>query len=1261
MRTLRFAAPEALVLAVLTLILCQSASGQSATAIFPGGLASQADMCVGAAVPASLTTLTSQVSNSATDFPVASSTGFVIGQCVRTEAELTRICSIPNSVTLRMCGRGAFGTGASQHSLGKSVGVYTDGAYFNTRSAEIEAIEALLGIQGGNFAKIAGTNTYTGYNNLLSGRFRYPEATFASPPIGPIVGQVFLFTDASATGVCGGTGTSKAQCRWSGSVYEAITGSGAGSGIGTLNGLTASSQVFANDTNITIVSNTGTHTITWVGSLAKGRQHANTVYNDQDNNYTGALTQNFSAISHVRLPVSSGYTPSLTGHFGYDSATNTYKGYTGSVKTFAFLDSNITGNAAGLTGKTIPGLGTAIATTTGTRVGGKCLEFDSNGDIVVAVSNLPCGSGGSGTNNATFNLDTATGSGSTSNYTLSATPITNSLLVFVNGQLMIPGALNDYTISGTVVTFNSASIPLSGTRILFSYPTSVSGTGGTQLSVNTKGDLQGYNTAPARLPVGADGYQLLADSAQALGLRWAPPATPLSVTSKGAIQTHNGVIPVQLTVGVDTYILTADASQSAGIKWAAPPISVSVNTKGALQTHNGTSPTQQLVGTNGQVLTADNTQTNGIKWATPTTGMTPPASGTGPLKYLGSNTTGLITADDIAQLALCIDATIGAISSYNCSTSVNFTPTTGSIILFFSGASNNTPTPALTVNGGIPRAITKRGGLALVVGDIQPVQGFLLMLGSTGTWQMLSPSRYVNLANSSETTGILPTSLGGTGTSSPAVTAGAGISVSGTWPNITITNTGATGGAATATYQLSDFGPSKTGALQLTFGSGCLSSSPCIYNNTQITNGPFVINIAANSHNGTVCVYMDSNNALSMGASTALLAADLSSVGGTVASTSSCPSNVFTLFTWTVSSNVLSSTGTFLASAYNYRPSLRVSGRGLQLTPNAVGGDLLTGVMTTNVPCVGTPGNTTGIFGDFCIDSTKAVWVCSTAIGCSVASQWTGMGGSSSTGATTGSQAFTTAGNGQTFNVPTGINRVFYQAWGASGGSFGGTITGTPQGGSGSPGGGYVEGWCTVTPGGTLNVNVGTGGSAGSVGAGAPGAGTSSSVGTCGVATGSSYSGINNGQIPGYDNALGVAGLFYFRSDEGVKKLTSLQGGGLGGFTYYTDRPDVGGLAGQSDTSGSAMPGRAGSPSLKGGGGGGMGATSYGSDQAAGPGGSSGYGGAGGAGGAAVGGNPTPCTPGAPPGGGSGGGAAVFGGSAGAGCAGARGAVILWW
>lgn len=156
---------------------------------------------------------------------------------------------------------------------------------------------------------------------------------FAAAPFKCAAGNYPLGIDASGNALnCTAAGTG---------------GGGAGGGISLLNGLASSSQTFTNDTNVTIASFASTHVITWAGTLAKIRQNAATVYNDQGNAYFGPFVQDFSAIAHLRLPVAAGYTPTVAGHLGYDSAANLYKGFNGAaVKTLAFTDSNITGNAA---------------------------------------------------------------------------------------------------------------------------------------------------------------------------------------------------------------------------------------------------------------------------------------------------------------------------------------------------------------------------------------------------------------------------------------------------------------------------------------------------------------------------------------------------------------------------------------------------------------------------------------------------------------------------------------------------------------------------------------------------------------------------------------------------------------------------------------------------------------------------------------------------------------------------------------------------
>lgn len=71
---------------------------------------------------------------------------------------------------------------------------------------------------------------------------------------------------------------------------------------------------------------------------------------DQGNTW-GSGVQDFSGSTHLRIPNTASYTPTALGHFGFDTSSNAYKGYAGGVvKTFAFLDSNITGTATNVSG-----------------------------------------------------------------------------------------------------------------------------------------------------------------------------------------------------------------------------------------------------------------------------------------------------------------------------------------------------------------------------------------------------------------------------------------------------------------------------------------------------------------------------------------------------------------------------------------------------------------------------------------------------------------------------------------------------------------------------------------------------------------------------------------------------------------------------------------------------------------------------------------------------------------------------------------------
>jgi hypothetical protein len=119
----------------------------------------------------------------------------------------------------------------------------------------------------------------------------------------------------------------------------------------------------------------------------------------------------------------------------------------------------------------------------------------------------------------------------------------------------------------------------------------------------TKGDLMVRNgSAVVRLPVGANGQVLTADSAQALGVKWAAPA-PGGVSSvygrSGAVVAQAGDYTVAQVTGA-----LADPT----------------TTKADLLVRSASAVARLGIGTDGQVLTADSTQTLGVRWATPSGG-----------------------------------------------------------------------------------------------------------------------------------------------------------------------------------------------------------------------------------------------------------------------------------------------------------------------------------------------------------------------------------------------------------------------------------------------------------------------------------------------------------------------------------------------------------------------------------------------------------------------------------------------------------------
>jgi hypothetical protein len=450
-------------------------------------------------------------------------------------------------------------------------------------------------------------------------------------------------------------------------------------------------------------------------------------------------------------------------------------------------------NATGLPTSGITGLGTGVATALANNVGSSGAFTTFNGAMgtpssitLTNASGMPLsGVTGLGTNVATA-LGISVGSAGAF-VTTSGSGATGTWNIDILG--------NAGTVTNGVVTTGSYANPswitsLAASKLTGSIPISAGGTGQSDKTSafdalapsTTKGDVIAHTgTDNVRVPVGADGQVLIADSTQTTGVKWG------SVTGVGTVTSVGISPPAFLTAGS---AVTSSGNISLTYSGTAIPITsggtglTALGTAGqVLRVNSGGTALEYgaAVGV-GDVVGPASSVSNEIALFDGTTGKTiKAATTTGVLKA----TSGVLSAAVAGTDYLAPGGALGTPSSANLSNATNYSVTnlanlgtgiatalgqsvgTSGAPVLFNGALGTPSSGTLTNATGLPVSTGVSGlgtGVATALGlTVGTTGGVVTYDGDLGTPSAATLTNATGLPLSSGITGTLGVSNGGTG------------------------------------------------------------------------------------------------------------------------------------------------------------------------------------------------------------------------------------------------------------------------------------------------------------------------------------------------------------------------------------------------------------------------------------------------------------------------------------------------------------------